>query len=140
VGPVSGELMAELLDQDRLRLQLGQEARREGPQFIWVFGQQSGLVQHGGSLSDWIPSGNPLTLIPANYPAVSGRQVRCGVRQSMPSSNIANCAGVTETLPSAGDGQTKRPRSSRFENRHAPWPSHQITLIRSPRRPRKTNR
>jgi hypothetical protein len=27
-----------------------------------------------------------------------------------------------------------------LENRHAPWPSHQITLIRSPRRPRNTNK
>ncbi len=53
----------------------------------------------------------------------------------MPSSSIASCAGVTVTLPSAGDGQTKRPRSRRLLNKHAPCPSHQMTLIRSPRRP-----
>lgn len=34
----------------------------------------------------------------------------------------------------------KRPRSSLFTNRQAPWPSCQMTLIRSPRRPRKTKR
>jgi len=45
-----------------------------------------------------------------NYPAVSGRQVRCGIRQSIPSKSIASCAGLTLTLPCAGDGQTKRPR------------------------------
>jgi len=32
-----------------------------------------------------------------------------------------------------------RPRSSRLANRHSPSPSHQSTLIRSPRRPRNTN-
>ena len=37
-------------------------------------------------------------------------------------------------------GQRKRPRSSRFVNRQAPWPSCQITFSRSPRRPRKQNR
>ena len=31
------------------------------------------------------------------YPAVSGRQVRCGIRQSIPSKSIASCAGVTFT-------------------------------------------
>jgi hypothetical protein len=33
-----------------------------------------------------------------------------------------------------------RPRSSRFENKHAPWPSCQMILTRSPRHQRKTNR
>ena len=37
-------------------------------------------------------------------------------------------------------GHRKRPRSSRLVNRHAPWPSCQITFKRSPRRPRKQNR
>jgi hypothetical protein len=31
-----------------------------------------------------------------------------------------------------------RPRSNQFVNRHAPWPSCQMILIRSPRRPLKT--
>ena len=37
-------------------------------------------------------------------------------------------------------GEMNRPRSSRFENRHAPCPSCQMILIRSRRRPRNTNR
>ena len=36
---MAGELVAQLLDQDRLRLHLGQKPRREGPQFLGVFGQ-----------------------------------------------------------------------------------------------------
>ena len=44
------------------------------------------------------------------------------------------------TRPCAGDGHTNLPRSSRLLNRQAPWPSNQINLIRSPRRPRKTNK
>ena len=47
---MTGELVAELLDQDRLRLHLGQKPGREGPQVLGVFGQRSGLVQHGHSL------------------------------------------------------------------------------------------
>ena len=36
----------------------------------------------------------------------------------MPSSSIANCAGVNDTLPSLADGQTNRPFSSRFMSCH----------------------
>jgi hypothetical protein len=43
-------------------------------------------------------------------------------------------------MPSASDGQMKRPRSSRLANRHRPCPSCHHTLIRPPRRPRSTNR
>ena len=48
------------------------------------------------------------------HPASSGRQVRAGIRQSMPSSNIDSCAGVRNTAPSLALGQTKRPFSSRL--------------------------
>jgi hypothetical protein len=41
------------------------------------------------------------------------------------------------TTPSASDGHRKPPRSSLFVNRHAPWPSCQMILIRSPPRPLK---
>ncbi len=58
----------------------------------------------------------------------------------MPSSSIASCAELMASLPSTGDGQTNRPRSSRFENRHAPWLSHQMIFNKSPRRPRNTNK
>jgi len=73
-------------------------------------------------------------------PTVNGLHVRLGIRQSMPPSSMANCAGVTDIFPSAGEGHTKQPFSRRLENRHAPWPSNQITLIKSPRLPRNTNR
>jgi len=74
------------------------------------------------------------------YPAFKGRHVRTGMRQSMPSNSIASCAELMASLPLEGDGQTNRPRSSRFENRHAPWLSHQMIFNKSPRRPRNTNK
>jgi hypothetical protein len=37
VRPVAGQLVAQLLDQDRLRLHLGQEPRREGAQLLRIF-------------------------------------------------------------------------------------------------------
>ena len=52
------------------------------------------------------------------YTAICGSHVRSGRRQSMPSNNIDNCARVSDTLPLAACGHTKRPRSSRFANRH----------------------
>ena len=56
----------------------------------------------------------------ADYPAARGRHVRSGARQSIPSSNMDNCAGVSATLPSLAEGQTNRPLSRRFMNMHAP--------------------
>ena len=57
-----------------------------------------------------------------------------GRRQSMPSSNIDNCARVSETVPLSACGQTKRPRSSRFANRHKPVavPPQQLDQIAAP--------
>ena len=72
-------------------------------------------------------------------PTAADSHVRSGRRQSMPSSSIDNCARVNETVPLAACGHTKRPRSSRFANRHNPSPSYHRTLIRSPLRPRNTN-
>ena len=46
----------------------------------------------------------------------------------MPSDSMPSCAGVSTTLPSAGDDQTKRPFSNRLANRHSPWPSHHNAL------------
>ena len=63
------------------------------------------------------------------HPTICGRHVFCGMRQSMPSISIANCARLRLTLPSLAVGQTNRPRSRRLVNKHAPWPSHQIILI-----------
>ena len=74
------------------------------------------------------------------YPVVNGFQVFCGIRQSMPSRGIESCDADIDTLPSFAAGHTKRPRSRRLENRHAPCWSHQMIFSRSPRRPRNTNR
>ena len=41
--PMPGQLVAQLLDQDRLRLHLGQKPRRKGAQF---FGKGADLVEH----------------------------------------------------------------------------------------------
>src|SRR5262245_14275966 len=74
------------------------------------------------------------------HPADVGRQVSCGWRQSIPDSKYPSCADEIVTAPSATLGHKNRPRSNRFVNRQAPWPSCQITFNRSPRRPRKQNR
>src|SRR5688572_28761207 len=74
-----------------------------------------------------------------SYTSTIGALVRIGRRQSMPSSNIDNCARVSETVPLSAFGQMKRPRSSRLANKHNPSPSNQSSFIKSPRRPRKTN-
>lgn len=70
--------------------------------------------------------------------AFAVQRLSTGRRQSMPSSSIDNWARVSETVPPSAFGQMKRPRSRRFTNRQSPSPSHQSTLIKSPRRPRKT--
>ena len=109
-----------------------------------VVGQSVGGDRHAGSGSDLPPfwsmvrSSCPSRRCPAQ-PASSGRQVRCGIRQSIPSSSIDNCARLSTATPSSARGQTNRPRSRRLANRHSPSPSHHNSLTRSPRRPRKQN-
>ena len=44
--PMPGQLVAQLLDQDGLRLHLGQEPRREGAQFLGVVRQGDDLIEH----------------------------------------------------------------------------------------------
>ena len=46
-----------------------------------------------------------------NHTAISGVQVLCGLRQSMPSRSIESCARVRQTVPSVACGQMNRPRS-----------------------------
>ena len=58
VRPVPSQLMTELLDQNRLRLHLGQEPRGEAAQLLGVFRQSDGPIQHGYSLSHCIRCGN----------------------------------------------------------------------------------
>jgi hypothetical protein len=61
---------------------------------------------------------------PARQAASSALCVRIGIRQSMPSSSIDNCAGVSDTLPEVACGHTKRPRSRRLAKSSRPWPSN----------------
>jgi hypothetical protein len=72
-------------------------------------------------------------------PAISGRQVRIGILQSISSSNMPSCAAVIRTTPSTGDGQINRAFSRRLANRHIPCVSQYSALIKSPRRPLKQN-
>ena len=113
----------------------------------------SGRAVASSSMGEVYPGGGILRRVQdSDCPAFSGCQVRCGTRQSIPSSSMASCAGISATLPSFAEGQTNRPRSSRFESCHwsamgpsdngdadalAVPPDHPI---RSPRRPRKTKR
>jgi len=46
------------------------------------------------------------------YPALVGRQVNWGFRQSTPSSMQAICEAEIETTPSLAEGQTNLPRSN----------------------------
>jgi hypothetical protein len=46
-----------------------------------------------------------------NHPTRAGGAPQSGLRQSMPSHNIAICAEVKRKLPEDADGQGKRPRS-----------------------------
>ena len=46
--------------------------------------------------------------------------VRIGRRQSMPSSNMDSCAGVSDTVPLAACGQMNLPRSNLFANKTQP--------------------
>ena len=66
--------------------------------------------------------------------------VRYGKVEALRGTSISLRAGEIVTASPFVAGQMNRPRSSRFTNRHAPWPSCQITFKRSPRRPRKQNK
>src|SRR5260370_14107427 len=53
--------------------------------------------------------------------------VRFGCLQSMPSSNIDNCAALIHTVPLWACGQTNFPARNLFANSHRPsWLSHRI--------------
>ena len=72
------------------------------------------------------------------YPALVGRHVCCGFRQSIPSSKYDIWPAVSAIAPPSVAGQMKRPRSSRFAYRDRPTPSCQRALISRPLFPRKT--
>ena len=62
MAAVTGELVAQLLDQRCLRLHLGEQKRREPPQLLGVFGQGFGHVQHGQSYQNKGETGIPNVL------------------------------------------------------------------------------
>src|SRR3954466_3826817 len=100
----AGQLMLELGDPQRLGLDQRDQALGGLTQLGRILGQRLGLAQHGRSISQQLDRGNPAielstSICYKNQPVVSGRQVRCGARQSMPSSSIDSCAGVTDTRP-----------------------------------------
>src|SRR5690606_7760277 len=101
----------------------------QGFQGLDVVRKEVGRASHGAML---------LVFSSVEHQTARTGAVRSGRRQSMPSNSIASCAVVKETLPLVACGQTKRPCSSRLQNRHKPSPSHHSNLIRSPRRPRNT--
>jgi len=49
------------------------------------------------------------------YPALVGRHVYCGLRQSIPSSKKLSCADDIATASPGPEGQMNRPRSNLFE-------------------------
>ena len=65
---------------------------------------------------------------------IESAAVRRGCRQSMPSSNIDNCALVRWILPPSACGQMKRPRSNRLARSQSPSSVAQSTFARSPSR------
>ena len=56
----------------------------------------------------------PMSHFTARQPARDGRQVRTGLRQSIPSSRYPSCAALIDTASPDADGQGKRPRSRRL--------------------------
>src|SRR5664280_804438 len=64
-----------------------------------------------------------------HHSSMSGSAVRTGCRQSIPSSSIDSCAGVSDTDPFCACGHIKRPRSNRLAIKHSPVPSHHISSV-----------
>src|SRR5689334_1276770 len=88
--------------------------------FLDVAGQLLGRSAHGTGLSASRLSWMSHLVAIAVYPATCGVQVRCGALQSIPSTNIDSCAGLSVTTPSLVAGHTKRPFSRRLANRQKP--------------------
>ena len=113
-APQPGQLQPEPLDQRALigqrrglrptRWRAARRRRRAGR-------RDRGPRRHDPCRRRVVPNESPASRC---YPAISGRQLRAGMRQSMPSSSIESCAGVSETTPSLACGQMKCPRSSRL--------------------------
>lgn len=62
-------------------------------------------------------------------PVLIGRQVFCGLRQSIPSRGYPIWPEEIASFPSATEDRRNVPRSRRFVNRQAPWPSCHLQTI-----------
>ena len=120
-----GEFEAQLLDQGVGLDRLARHADDQTLESVDVVGQQGRIERHANSLS--FAEGARHILDPGRcrlgslpQPAILGRSVRSGARQSMPSSSMASWAGVSAAAAPAVAGQTKRPFSRRLANRHRP--------------------
>ena len=115
------ELVLKLLHFKRQGFDLiGKELVRR-LQFSGIIRRCVKVLQHIVLIRRFACSRNPAAKIATvDYPTLSGRHVLCGMRQSMPSSSMDSCAGVMLIFPSFAAGQTNRPFSRRFENKHAP--------------------
>src|SRR5262245_12122999 len=98
-----GERVFELLDLERaqLRLVLSRQARsplreQHGPQRCDVCGKRISGVGHAATESQSASVVNHERR--CSHPAACGRHVRCGSRQSIPSSKYPSCAGVIVTV------------------------------------------
>jgi hypothetical protein len=111
-SPQHRQLRLQLLDQRIAGLQplglvgdLPSLRRDDRAEHLDIIGQVGGGSAHQG-LSLICP-------VPGNrYAVLTGGEDQEGRRQSMPSHSMANCALVSRAVPSADDGQGKRPFSS----------------------------
>jgi hypothetical protein len=147
VRAVPCQLMPELPDQDRLRLDPGQKPRGEAaatPRGLPAGIRATSSMARSRNRTVRLRAGilrtcrwhRRLSRLPSGRPASA-----CGTRQSIPSSSIDNWRAPASVRPCPPSPTATRtgPFPGASTNRHAPWPSHQMILIRSPRRPRKTN-
>ena len=110
--PQHGQLRLQLLDQRITGLQplglIGQLPGLRGDdraERLDIIGQIGGGSAHQSLSLICRAAGN-------RYAVLTGGEDQEGRRQSMPSHSIANCALVSRAVPSAADGQGKRPFSS----------------------------
>ena len=92
---------------------LGDGLEQQSAQDGGIVGERCGVDRAGhAESSPAAPRRSKRNLRPMRYPATCGRAVHAVRRQSMPSSSIDICAGVSETAPLVALGQTNLPRSS----------------------------
>jgi len=135
-----GELHLELLDMQRLGINLGRVGRDldvfarqlrlqvggEHPQRVRVGRERSAHQGHGRIVPRSAAQVQRFLMQSAWDQTATGRRGASGAtvrRQSIASSNRPSCAGVSTIPPSTIGGHTNLPASSRLANRHRPVPS-----------------